>query len=202
MVLGISQRAAGTSVPATEGFSASFARILRLARSCRDARRRPRALIACCAQSDCVRCRGADTSRDGLAALRQPARARRQPGPGSHALCQRKQRDRTRHQQGREQASASVAGGTGLELGPPTARAREVRGSPCGNRPERRSASVIGDCQRRWRACCMWCRTPTSCTDRSLFEYRLEPATAPGLGSRWMSRNVGTSIGCPEQVPP
>jgi hypothetical protein len=69
-------------------------------------------------------------------------------------------------------------------------------GSPYGNRSFRRGASGIGDRQRIWRACCMWCRTPTSRTDRSLFEYRLGPPTVPNLGSRWMSR------GCHEQVPP
>jgi hypothetical protein len=59
-----------------------------------------------------------------LAALCQPARTRRQSGSGTHAVRQWRQPDGARHQQGRQQASAGVAGGTGMGLAAPAARQR------------------------------------------------------------------------------
>ena len=67
---------------------------------------------------------GAGQGAVRLAALRQPARAGRLPGAGAHALRQRRQPDRARHQQGRQQASAGVAGGARLGLAALAARQR------------------------------------------------------------------------------
>ena len=74
-----------------------------------------------------------------LAALRQPARAGRLPWVGTHALRQRRQPDRARHQQGRQQASARVAGGARLGLAALAAR-------------ERLDSVVQPALRRRWQA--------------------------------------------------
>ena len=65
---------------------------------------------------------GAGQGAVRLAALRQSARAGRLPGAGTHAVRQRRQPGRARHQQGRQQASAGVAGGARLGLAAIAAR--------------------------------------------------------------------------------
>ena len=67
---------------------------------------------------------GAGQGAVRLAALRQPARAGRLPGTGAHALRQWWQPGRARHQQGRQQASAGVAGGARVGLAALAARQR------------------------------------------------------------------------------
>ena len=61
---------------------------------------------------------------------------------------------------------------------------------------------TASDGKRAWRACCMWCRTSASRTDRSLSKHRLGLSTLPDLGSGWTPHGTGTSLGCHEHVPP
>ena len=60
-------------------------------------------------------------------------------------------------------------------------RARKVGGSPHGDRPKRRGASVTGVCHCASRACCMRCTASTPCTDRSSSEQWLERSSRPDL---------------------
>ena len=62
-------------------------------------------------------------------------------------------------------------------------RARNVSGSPHGDRPKRWGASLTGVGQRTLCACWIGCRTSASVTDRSSFEPWLERSLHPGLPS-------------------
>ena len=77
-------------------------------------------------------------------------------------------------------------------------RARNGCGSPQGDRPSKMGRLEFGALQRTSRACCMWCRTPASCTDRSWLELVLGPSTRPDLGSR----RLLLLLQCHPSVPP
>ena len=67
-------------------------------------------------------------------------------------------------------------------------RARNVRGSLHGDRPERWGAPVTGVCQRTLCACRIGCRVSTAGTDRSSSERWLERSSHPDLGSGCIAR--------------
>jgi len=67
-------------------------------------------------------------------------------------------------------------------------RARDVGGSPHGDRPKRWGASVTGASQSALRAYCKWYPDDGSGTDRSSSELWLERSSRPDPGSRCARR--------------
>jgi len=79
-------------------------------------------------------------------------------------------------------------------------RAPSGGGSPHVDRPQRGGASVIGNCQRTWHSCCMWCGTPMSGTDRSCSSTGSDPQQSPTSHQHRRHRTT-TATGHHEHVP-
>jgi len=90
--------------------------------------------------------------------------------------------------------------GTGCSIMIEGRRARSVRGSPHGDRPIRRGASVTGVCQCASRAFSLWCRASTACTDGSSPGHWLGRSSYPGLGSRRNNHAVRDSCSTSARV--